>query len=218
MSVSVCVRTRTYLRMYTQNVESKSIWTSNGKRNSDFTFVYQSYMGAMYWKISRDSSKKTCFEYRVTKTHRIPIFIGHFLQKRRIFSGSFVENDLQLRGSYESSPPCRPILYIRVVKHVCAPSLTMCAHWHAQGLSLCLAKRKINHSGHKKQWRKIERKSDRDCQKAAALRDGREVWNVEVNTLYGFKKFRQIRTKSRFQHLASRKFSSFWPKKKHDSV
>jgi len=69
------------------------------------------------------TSQMPNFEYRVAKTHRITYLRGSFSAKVPIFSGSFVENDLQLRGSYESSPPC-----MRWCWRISLPMHSWCIH------------------------------------------------------------------------------------------
>jgi len=49
------------------------------------------------------------------------VFIGHFPRKWPIYSSSFVENDLQLRGSHESSPPCTCSTYKDIYIYIYIP-------------------------------------------------------------------------------------------------
>jgi len=114
--IHLCIGTMSFIRAMTHHVMNSSI-------RMQFTIVMNTYaIHGTGWRRLIGSL----------------IFIDRFPQKWPIFSGSFVENDLQLRGSYESWPPCTNEWDINSMNSYpcahalfCNLELHVCTEWRA---------------------------------------------------------------------------------------
>jgi len=91
------------------------IWKPHEKETPPWGFFYRGggFLRSTCMSTNATLSVKCACEQTHHTGWQRPIgclfFIDHFLQKNPIISGSFAKNDLQLKTSYGSSPPCRAL-------------------------------------------------------------------------------------------------------------